>query len=67
MANHETVTRRAALAATAAGVAALGGSEASAQAQTRKTRGAAAVRAVTVRHRAQQPLPAVRRLRQELL
>ena len=37
MANHETVTRRAALAATAAGVAAFGGSEASAQAQTRKT------------------------------
>ena len=37
MANHETITRRAALAATAAGVAAFGGSEASAQPQTRKT------------------------------
>jgi pimeloyl-ACP methyl ester carboxylesterase len=37
MANHEAITRRAALAATAASVAAFGGSEASAQAQTRKT------------------------------
>src|SRR4029079_17128754 len=37
MANRETITRRVALAATAASVAALGGSEASAQAQTRKT------------------------------
>jgi pimeloyl-ACP methyl ester carboxylesterase len=37
MANHETITRRAALTATAASVAALGSSEASAQSQTRKT------------------------------